>query len=93
VLEEAIDEALQEFPQHRPDRSRVIAHMIQTLESDSDWVELYSITSELKVPVSDDNGIPTEIISRVREVLTHLLAEKIQRLIIHRYSKTVGPPL
>ncbi|KAI0288169.1 trafficking protein particle complex subunit 10 [Russula brevipes] len=69
VLEGAIDEALQEFPQHRPDRSRMVAHMIQTLESDPDWVELYSITGELKVPASDDNGIPTEIITRVREML------------------------
>ena len=68
MLEQALDEALDEFPQHRPDRSRLIAQMIQALESDPSWVELYGITGELKVPTSKDDGTPNEILSRVREV-------------------------
>ena len=68
MLGQAVDEALNEFPQHRPDRSRLIAQIFQALERDSSWVELYNITGELKVPASNDDGAPKEILSRVREV-------------------------
>jgi len=68
VVEQAIDKALEEFPQHRPERSRLIAHTIQALESDPDWVELYGITGELKVPASGDNGASKEFLTRVRDV-------------------------
>jgi hypothetical protein len=68
VLEQAVDEALNEFPQHGADRSRLIAHMIQALESDANWVELYSITGELDVPASDDDATLKEILTRIREV-------------------------
>jgi hypothetical protein len=68
VLEQAVDEALNEFPQYRPDCSSLIAQMIQALESDPSWVKLYVITGELKVPASKDDGAPKEILSRVREV-------------------------
>ena len=68
MLEQAVNEALDEFPQHGTDRSRVIAHMIQALESDANWVELYSITGELKVPASDDDAALKEVLTRIREV-------------------------
>lgn len=69
VLDQAIDEALDDFPQHGADRSRLIAHMIQALESDANWVELYSITGELKVPASDDDATLKEVLTRIREIL------------------------
>ncbi|KAH9966604.1 trafficking protein particle complex subunit 10 [Russula dissimulans] len=69
VVEQAIDEALEEFPQHRPDRSRLISHTIHALESDPDWVELYGITGELKVPASDGDGVSKDILTRVRDML------------------------
>jgi trafficking protein particle complex subunit 10 len=68
MLEQAIDEALDEFPQYDAERSRLIAHMIQALESDANWVELYSITGELKVPASDDDAALKEVLTRIREV-------------------------
>jgi hypothetical protein len=68
VLEQAVDEALDEVPQHGADRGRLIAHMIQALESDANWVELYSITGELKVPASYDDATPKELLDRIREV-------------------------
>ena len=68
MLEQAVDEALDEFPQHGTDRSRVIAHLIQALESDANWVELYNITGELKVPASDDDATLKEVLTRIREV-------------------------
>ena len=68
MLEQAIDEVLDDFPQHGADRSRLIAHMIQALESDANWVELYSITGELKVPASDDDTTLKEVLTRILEV-------------------------
>jgi trafficking protein particle complex subunit 10 len=68
VLEQGVDEALSECPQYQPNRSRLIALMIQALESDPSWVELYDITGELKVPTSKNDDAPEEILSRVREV-------------------------
>jgi hypothetical protein len=68
VLEQAVDEALDEYPQHGADRSSLIAHMIQVLESDANWVELYSITGELKVPASGDDARLKEVLTRIREV-------------------------
>jgi len=69
VLEQALDEALDEFPQHGVDRSRLIAHLIQALESDANWVELYSITGELKVPTSNDDAALKEVLTRIRKIV------------------------
>lgn len=68
MLDQAVDEALNDFPQHRPDHGRLTARMMQSLESDASWVELYGITGELKVPASNDNGAPEEVLNRVRDV-------------------------
>jgi hypothetical protein len=42
--------------------------MIQALESDANWVELYSITGELDVPASDNEATLKEVLTRIREV-------------------------
>jgi len=68
VLDQAVDDVLDDFPQHRPDRSRLTAQMMQALESDASWVELYGITGELKVPALKDGGASKEVLTRVREV-------------------------
>ena len=85
VLDQAVDEALNDFPQHRLDRSRLTAQMMQALESDASWVELYGITSELKVPALKDDGVPKEVLTRVREVrylITCRVTMRRQRLIL-----------
>ena len=68
MLEQVVDEALDELPRHGADRSRLFAHIIQALESDANWVELYSITGELKVPASDDDMTLKDVLTRIREV-------------------------
>ena len=85
VLDQAVDEALNDFPQHRLDRSRLTAQMMQALESDASWVELYGITGELKVPALKDDGAPKEVLTRVREVrylITCRVTMRRQRLIL-----------
>ena len=68
MLEQVVDEVLDESPQHGADRSRLIAHMIQALESNANWVDLYSITGELKVPTTDDDATLKEVLIRIRGV-------------------------
>jgi trafficking protein particle complex subunit 10 len=80
VLGQAVDEALDGFPQYGPNRNRLIAHMIQALESDSNWVELYGITGELKVPASDNDATPKEVQNRIREVGCLSTARVIARI-------------
>jgi trafficking protein particle complex subunit 10 len=68
VLEQSVDDVVNELPQYGGERNRLITHMIRALESDADWVELYGITGELKVPAFDDDSVTKEILFRVREV-------------------------
>ena len=76
MLEQTVDDALSDFPQHGRDRNHLIAHLIRALESDANWVELYGITGELKVPAFDDDSAAKEILFRIREVGTQLLHEE-----------------
>ncbi|KAH9048160.1 trafficking protein particle complex subunit 10 [Lactarius hengduanensis] len=69
VLDKVVDEALDEFPEHRSSRSLLIAHTIKALECDSGWVEPYIVTGELRVPELSEDSSPKEVISRIRELL------------------------
>lgn len=94
MLGQAVDEALDELPQLGLNRNRLIAHMIRALESDSNWVELYGITGELKVPTSDDDAMPKEVLIRIREVgcssTAGVIARICGRLSFRRSWKWVG---
>lgn len=68
MLEQSVDEAVDELPQYGRERNRLITYMIRALESDADWVELYGITGELKVPAFDDDSATKEILFRIRSV-------------------------
>jgi hypothetical protein len=81
VLDQAVDEALDEFPEHHSSRNILIAHTVKALERDSDWVEPYVVTGELKVPELSEDNSPKEVISRIREVGC-LTASRRDRLII-----------
>ncbi|KAI0306635.1 hypothetical protein B0F90DRAFT_1691802 [Multifurca ochricompacta] len=63
-------EALDDYPQHDPDRSRLIAQTIRALESDSDWVAHRGITDELRVPTLDKEGAQNKILTLIGEMLT-----------------------
>ncbi|KAH9079351.1 trafficking protein particle complex subunit 10 [Lactarius deliciosus] len=69
VLDKVVDEALDEFPEHRSSRSLLIAYTIKALECDSGWVEPYIVTGELRVPELSEDSSPKEVISRIRELL------------------------
>ncbi|KAH9005086.1 hypothetical protein EDB86DRAFT_3061943 [Lactarius hatsudake] len=66
VLDKVVDEALDEFPEHRSSRSFLIAHTIKALECDSGWVEPYIVTGELRVPELSEDSSPKELLAMGR---------------------------
>lgn len=68
MLDQVVDEALEEFPEHHLSHNILIAHTVKALERDSDWVEPYVVTSELRVPELGEDSFPKEVMSRIREV-------------------------
>jgi hypothetical protein len=68
VLDQVVDEALDEFPEYQSSRNSLIAHTVKALERDSDWVEPYVVTGELRIPELGEDNSPKEVISRIREV-------------------------
>jgi hypothetical protein len=79
VLDRVVDEALDEFPEHHSSRQILIAHTVKALERDSDWVEPYVDTGELRVPKLSEESSPKEVICRIREVgnLTTLRKDRL----------------
>ena len=80
MLDEVVDEALNEFPEHQSCRSLVIAHTVKALECDSGWVEPYVVTGELRVPELSEDGSPKEVISRIREAGYPTAVRKVRLL-------------
>ena len=68
MLDQVVNDALDEFPEHHSSRNTLIAHTVKALEHDSDWVEPYVVTGELRVPELSEDNSPKEVISRIREV-------------------------
>lgn len=85
MLDQVVDEALEEFPEHHSSRNILIAHIVKGLERDSDWVEPYVVTSELRVPeLSEDNSLK-EVISRIREVGYPIASREDRLLSVRSY--------
>ena len=76
MLDQVVDEVLEEYPEHHSSRNILIAHTVKALERDSDWVEPYVVTSELRVPELSEDSSPKEVISRIREVVVPPHCEK-----------------
>lgn len=68
MLDQVVDEALDEFPEHHSSRNILIAHTVKALEGDADWVGPYVDTGELRVPELSEDNSPKEVIFRIREV-------------------------
>ena len=64
---------LEESPTSVENRIITIGKLIDALESDAGWVELYGITGELIVPSTDDeNAEVNELLLKARKVHTRL---------------------
>ena len=82
MLDQVVDEVLDEFPEHYSSRNILIAHTVKALERDSEWVEPYVVTSELRVPELSEDSSTKEVISRIREVSRPTASRKDQTFII-----------
>jgi hypothetical protein len=82
VLDQVVDEVLDEFPEHYSSRNILIAHTVKALERDSEWVEPYVVTSELRVPELSEDSSTKEVIARIREVGRPTALRKDQTFII-----------
>ena len=72
----SVHEVVQEIPAAEPYRRELIDKLIQALESDAAWVQLYGLTGELVVPdfVTDAGSHDFDsILGRVKEVRFSLL--------------------
>lgn len=67
----SVDQVVQEMPAAEPHCRELVDKLVQALESDAGWVELYGITGELIVPDlllrAGDSEIGS-VLGRVKEV-------------------------
>ena len=91
VLDQVVDETLNEFPIHHSCRSLLIAHTLKALDCDSGWVEPYVVTGELRVPELSEDGLPKEVISRIREACYPTALREERLLLFRRYWQRADP--
>ena len=65
----AVKEALPDTPESHGDHLNLVAKLVQALEGDASWVELYDIAGELAVPtIPEVDTALREPLSRAMEV-------------------------
>ncbi|ETW85992.1 hypothetical protein HETIRDRAFT_309755 [Heterobasidion irregulare TC 32-1] len=69
IIEQTVDAALAQETEHVTHRSILIDRVIQTLEGDAGWVQLYGVTGELDVPDTNEEGEIGQILRNIKEVL------------------------
>ena len=75
IVEKAVAKVLEASPSSRCHRVTLISKLVQALEHDATWVELYGITGELKVPkVFDDDheGEEGQLLTAAEQVQLHV---------------------
>ncbi|OBZ75937.1 Trafficking protein particle complex subunit 10 [Grifola frondosa] len=65
----SVAEVLEEYPVLEPHRNALVDKLVQALERDANWVELYDVTGELVVPGANEDGELGEALSKVKQVL------------------------
>ncbi|KAJ3845286.1 trafficking protein particle complex subunit 10 [Lentinula raphanica] len=75
VIEEAVERAIVETPDWKLQRIPVVRKLIQLLEADASWVEIYGISGELHIPgspASDDVlREPAEVVKKMLQTHKH----------------------
>ena len=68
IIEQAVDAALAQETEHVTHRSILIDRVIQALEGDAGWVQLYGVTGELDVPDTNEEGEIGQVLRNIKEV-------------------------
>ncbi|KAJ4488048.1 trafficking protein particle complex subunit 10 [Lentinula aciculospora] len=75
VVQEAVDRAIVESPSWKLHRIPLVSKLIQMLETDASWVEIYGISGELHIPKSpsSDGALrePVEVVKKMLQVHRH----------------------
>lgn len=65
----SVEEVAQEMPSVEPYRRELVDKLVQALESEAGWVQLYGITGELIVPgTTEEDGDFGAALIRLKEV-------------------------
>jgi hypothetical protein len=66
LVKQAVETVVTDSPSWLPHRKVLVGRLIEVLESDAAWVEMYGITGTLHVPaLSSDKGELSEPLSKV----------------------------
>jgi hypothetical protein len=69
IIEQEVKAVLASSPPSLHNRIILVGKLIDALESDAGWVELYGITGELIVPIThDEEGEIGELLEKVKKV-------------------------
>ncbi|KAI0957407.1 hypothetical protein AcW1_005812 [Taiwanofungus camphoratus] len=70
LIDVAVGELITHLPSLRPHRDVLIDKLVQALESNAKWVELYNVTGELMVPeIPDEEGEIGMGLNRLKEIM------------------------
>ncbi|KAG6918038.1 hypothetical protein DXG01_016893 [Tephrocybe rancida] len=73
VVEEIVDQVLLDSPSPHEHRATLINKLVEALENDATWVDLYGITGELRVPSTpkdEANEETTKFLEKAKQLLT-----------------------
>lgn len=68
LISEAVETAATEAPQWFPQRNILSGKLIEALETNASWVDLFGITGEVDVPDSEEPDEILQPLQRVKEV-------------------------
>lgn len=69
VVEDALRSVLDDSEDSMQHRIYLVGKLVDALESDAAWVEMYGITGELNVPaIRDEEGVRAELLERTLKV-------------------------
>lgn len=67
LITEAVQTVITEEQSWLPHRDIIVGKLIETLEADASWVDLFGVTGELNVPSKDEQEL-AEPLQRAKEV-------------------------
>jgi hypothetical protein len=73
LIEHSVESVLMNSPSLLSQRPSLVDTLVEALERDATWVEMYGITGELKVPGPQDEGEFSETLSQVKKVRNTLI--------------------
>jgi hypothetical protein len=68
LIEQSVEKVLMNSPSFLSLRASLVDILVEALERDATWVEMYGISGELKVPGPQEEGTQEESLKQVKKV-------------------------